>query len=68
MNFEQLNPGKTLFRKNFGLFAKVDSEADRFLEFERWWSGYCFMNENEISPGSSKISSSETGLPGAKHS
>lgn len=48
MNFEQLNPGKTLFRKNFDLFAKVDSEADRFLEFERWWSGYCFMNENEI--------------------
>ena len=48
MNFEQLNPGKTLWRKNFDLFANVDSEADRFLEFERWWSGYYFMNENEI--------------------
>jgi len=47
-NFEQLNPGKSLFRKNFDLFAKVDSEADRFLEFERWWSGFYFMNENEI--------------------
>jgi hypothetical protein len=47
-NFEQLNPGKTLFRKNFDLFANVDSEADRFLEFERWWSGFYFMNGNEI--------------------
>lgn len=47
-NFEQLNPGKTWFRKNFDLFAKVDSEAERFLEFERWWSGFYFMNENEI--------------------
>lgn len=47
-NFEMLNPGKTLFRKNFDLFAKVDSEAPRFLEFERWWSGFYFMNDNEI--------------------
>jgi pimeloyl-ACP methyl ester carboxylesterase len=48
MNFEQLNPGKTLFRKNFDLFAKVDTEAARFLDFERWWSGFYFMNENQI--------------------
>jgi hypothetical protein len=48
LNFEQLNPGKTWFRKNFELFAHVDSEASRFLEFERWWSGFYFMNDNEI--------------------
>jgi pimeloyl-ACP methyl ester carboxylesterase len=48
MNFELLNPGKTLCRKNFDLFAKVDTEATRFLEFERWWSGFYFMNDNEI--------------------
>jgi pimeloyl-ACP methyl ester carboxylesterase len=48
LNFELLNPGKTWFRKNFDLLAHVDSEADRFLEFERWWSGFYFMNENEI--------------------
>ncbi len=47
-NFELLNPGKTWFRRNFDLFAKVDSEAERFLEFERWWSGFYFMNDNEI--------------------
>jgi len=48
LNFEHLNPGKTLWRKNFDLFAKIDSEAERFLEFERWWSGFYFMNESEI--------------------
>jgi pimeloyl-ACP methyl ester carboxylesterase len=48
LNFEQLNPGKTWFRKNFDLFADVDSEAPRFLDFERWWSGFYFMNAAEI--------------------
>jgi len=48
LNFEMLNPGKTWFRKNFDLFANVDSDAERFLDFERWWSGFYFMNANEI--------------------
>jgi pimeloyl-ACP methyl ester carboxylesterase len=48
MNFEQLNPGKTLFRKNFDLFTNVDEEAERYLEFERWWSGFYFMNDSEF--------------------
>ncbi len=47
-NFEQLNPGKTWWRKNYDLFAGVDDEAGRFLDFERWWSGFYLMNENEI--------------------
>jgi pimeloyl-ACP methyl ester carboxylesterase len=48
LNFEQLNPARTWFRKSFDLFADVDSGAERYLEFERWWSGFYFMNENEI--------------------
>jgi pimeloyl-ACP methyl ester carboxylesterase len=48
MNFEQLNPGKTLFRKNYDLYADVDREAERFLDFERWWSRYYIMNASEI--------------------
>jgi len=48
LNFELLNPGKTWFRKNFDLFANIDTEAERFLAFERWWSGFYFMNGNEI--------------------
>ncbi len=48
LNFESNNPGRTWFRKYYALFDQVDDEADRFLDFERWWSGYYFMNEGEI--------------------
>jgi len=47
-NFEGLNPANTWWRKSYNVFANVDKEADRYLEFERWWSGFYFMNENEI--------------------
>jgi pimeloyl-ACP methyl ester carboxylesterase len=47
-NFESLSPGNTWFRKYFDLYAKVDTEADRFLEFERWWGGYFLMTTDEI--------------------
>jgi pimeloyl-ACP methyl ester carboxylesterase len=48
LNFETLNLAKTSWRKNFDLFAGIDEEASRFLEFERWWSGFYFMNQSEI--------------------
>ncbi|MGQ3674326.1 DUF3141 domain-containing protein [Xanthobacter sp. TB0139] len=49
LNFEMLNPSRTWFRKYYDLFEKVDTERDRFLEFERWWSGFFLLNEPEIS-------------------
>ena len=47
-NFESLSPGATWFRKYFDLYAKVDTEEQRFLEFERWWGGYFLMTRDEI--------------------
>ena len=47
-NFEALNPGRTWWRKYTDLFENVDRGAERFLGFERWWSGFFFMNEEEI--------------------
>lgn len=47
-NFEQLNPGKTVWRKNYDIFSKVDWDSERYLDFERWWSGFYFMNAAEI--------------------
>lgn len=47
-NFESLSPGNTWWKKYYNLYAKVDTEGPRFLEFERWWSGFFFMNEAEI--------------------
>jgi pimeloyl-ACP methyl ester carboxylesterase len=47
-NFEDLNPANTLWEKYYHLFDNVDGEAQRFLEFERWWGGFYLMNEEEI--------------------
>lgn len=47
-NFEALNPSRNLFRKYYDLFARVDSERERFLTFERWWGGFFRLNEAEI--------------------
>ncbi len=48
LNFENLNPSNSLFRKYYNLYSNVDTEAARFLEFERWWGGFFLMNEPEI--------------------
>ena len=47
-NFENLNPANTLWDKNYKVFANVDSERERFLEFERWWTGFYFLSREEI--------------------
>ena len=47
-NFESLDPANTWFDKYYNLFANVDSEPPRFLDFERWWGGYYLMNADEI--------------------
>jgi pimeloyl-ACP methyl ester carboxylesterase len=47
-NFERLNPANTLWTKYYHLFANVDTEPARFLQFERWWGGYSLMNEAEL--------------------
>jgi len=47
-NFENLNPANTFWDKYYQLFANVDAEAPRFLEFERWWGGFFLMNREEI--------------------
>jgi pimeloyl-ACP methyl ester carboxylesterase len=47
-NFEQLNPGRTLFRKYTDLFRDIDKGDETFLEFEKWWGGFFLMNEAEI--------------------
>jgi pimeloyl-ACP methyl ester carboxylesterase len=47
-NFEYLNPANTFWNKYYHVFANVDTEPSRFLEFERWWGGYFLMNREEI--------------------
>ena len=47
-NFENLNPANTYWDKYYHLFANIDTEPPRFLEFERWWGGFYLMNRQEI--------------------
>src|SRR5256884_5228061 len=47
-NFENLNPANTLWSKQYNLYAKIDSEAPRYLGFERWWGGHVYLNPEEI--------------------
>ncbi|HEX8010195.1 MAG TPA: DUF3141 domain-containing protein [Casimicrobiaceae bacterium] len=47
-NFENLNPANTLWEKNYKLFADIDGERERFLEFERWWTGFYFLSREEM--------------------
>jgi hypothetical protein len=47
-NFEGQNPSNTLWAKQYNVFSKVDTEAVRYLEFERWWGGHVNLNAEEI--------------------
>ena len=47
-NFESQNPSNTLWTKQYNVYSKVDTEAERYLEFERWWGGHVNLNAEEI--------------------
>jgi hypothetical protein len=47
-NFENMNPSNTLWSKQYNVYSKVDTEADRYLEFEKWWGGHVNLNAEEI--------------------
>ena len=47
-NFESLDPANTYFEKPYNVFSKVDTEAERFLEFETWWGSPVVMNAGEM--------------------
>ena len=47
-NFENQNPSNTLWTKQYNLYSKIDTEAPRYLDFERWWGGHVNLNAEEI--------------------
>jgi pimeloyl-ACP methyl ester carboxylesterase len=47
-NFEQLNPANTYWTKPYDVYAKVDTEPERFLEFETWWGSPVLLNAGEM--------------------
>ncbi|WP_266182478.1 DUF3141 domain-containing protein [Dyella humicola] len=47
-NFENLNLANTFWDKYYHLYEHIDTEPERFLEFEQWWGGFYLMNREEI--------------------
>jgi hypothetical protein len=44
LNFDNLNPANWLWGKQYDVYAKVDTEAERYLDFERWWGDFIVLN------------------------
>jgi pimeloyl-ACP methyl ester carboxylesterase len=47
-NFENQNPANTLWTKQYSVYSKIDTEAPRYLGFERYWGGHVNLNAEEI--------------------
>ncbi len=47
-NFEGLNLANTYWDKQYNVWSKVDTEAQRYLEFERWWGNHIMLNAEEM--------------------
>lgn len=48
LNFDLLNPANFLWTKQYDLFANIDKESDRYLQFEKWWGDFIQFNTEEI--------------------
>jgi len=47
-NMEDLNPANTFWKKQYNLYANIDTEVNRYLIFERWWGGFFPLTQEEI--------------------
>lgn len=47
-NFESLNPANTYWTKPYNVYSKIDTETERFLDFETWWGSPVLLNAGEM--------------------
>src|SRR5690242_7034610 len=47
-NFENQNPANTLWAKQYNVYSKIDTEAPRYLGFERYGGGHVNLNPEEM--------------------
>jgi pimeloyl-ACP methyl ester carboxylesterase len=47
-NFENLNPANTWWSKQYDVWSTIDTGAERYLDFEKWWGGHVNLNGEEI--------------------
>lgn len=47
-NFERMNPANTLWKKGYNVYSNIDTEEERFLDFETWWGSPVLLNAAEM--------------------
>ena len=48
LNFDILNPANWLWGKQYEVYTHIDTGAERYLEFEKWWGDFIQLNGDEL--------------------
>jgi hypothetical protein len=48
LNFDILGPANWLWGKQYQVYAEVDTDGERYLEFEKWWGDFILFNGDEL--------------------
>ena len=48
LNFDLLNPANWLWGKQYEVYSQIDSDAVRYLAFEKWWGDFIDLNGEEL--------------------
>lgn len=47
-NFENLNLANSFWTKQYNVYANVDTESSRYLDFEKWWTGFFKLTTSRL--------------------
>ncbi len=48
MNFDSLGPANWLWGKQYEIYTHIDTGAERYLGFEKWWGDFIELNGGEL--------------------
>ena len=48
LNFDLLNPANWLWGKQYEVYTHIDTDAERYLKFEKWWGDFIELNGDEM--------------------
>ncbi len=48
LNFDSLGPANWLWGKQYQVYTEVDTNSERYLEFEKWWGDFIQLNGDEL--------------------
>ncbi len=48
LNFDILNPANWLWGKQYEVYSNIDTGAERYLDFEKWWGDFIQLGGDEM--------------------